>query len=327
MAEGKSLRASPLRRKGTLTVRGDGMNFNQLAYFVEIIRCGSINRAARKLDVNPSTLLSGVNGLENEMGCSLLVRSKHGVQATREGEEFFADCLNVLNLQEKWNFLKFSTLGRKKINVQTIPIIYHSLFSEVLSSVLEKNGDYVLNVMEHNIFEIESSIGDRDFSIAVGSYLKEDMTYISSLLESFHYNMDILGEDEYRVIVRKGHPLARKRKVCLKDLEDYSVVDSFNKTIFKFGLQNIFTSVRNTYINEKIFQIDFISKTDCFGLMPSVIRYNDVVKYRDMKLLKLDGEYSPLVYIVIYPSADRITREERAVVDVIKKCFGRRLSS
>lgn len=297
------------------------MNFNHLVYFIKTVQCSSLNKAARKLNTNASTILAGINSLENELGFPILLRSKNGVKTTNEGNVFFEDCIRILTMKDNWKFLKYGTIKKEEIPVHVIPAIYHSIFSDILCQFINEEDNAVLKVKEKNTFEIEDEIGEKKFSIAVSTYLKEDINYICSLAESFDYQTEIIGEDNYHVLVSNSHPLAKKRKIALEDLKEYSVVDSYNKTNFKFGLQAIFASVKNTSVNEKNFQIDFINQSLGFGLMPSIIKYNSAVLLNKMKLLPLKGEYSNLLYLLIYPKNEKMTRAEKQLVDVIKNCF------
>lgn len=297
------------------------MNFSQLVYFIETIQCGSINKAARKLNTNGSTILAGLNSLENELGFSILVRSKNGVQTTNEGKAFFEDCTRILTMRDNWKFLKYGTAKKEEIPVHVIPSVYHSIFSNIICQFTQEENNAVLKVKEKNTFEIENELSEKKFSIAVSGYIKEDISYIHSLADGFDYQVEIIGEDTYHVLVSNAHPLAKKRKLALEDLKEYAVVDSYNKTNFKFGLQHIYISLKNAYVNEKNFQIDLISQSLGLGLMPSIIKYNNTVILNKMKLLPLKGDYSNLLYLLIYPKEEKMTEAEQKLVEIIKNCF------
>lgn len=280
-----------------------------------------LKRYSKKLNTNASTLLAGINSLENELGFSILNRSKNGVQATIEGNAFYEDCIRIFNMKDKWKFLKYDTIKKEEINVHVIPSVYHSIFSTVICQFTKEENNAVLKVKEKNTFDIENELSEKKFSIAVCAYIKEDISHIYSLAESFDYQVEIIGEDIYHVLVSNAHPLSKKRKVSLEDLKEYSVVDSYSKTNFKFGLQNIYTSLTNTYINEKNFQIDFINQSLGFGVMPSIVKYNSTVQLNKMKLLPLKEEYSHLLFLLIYPQEEKMTKGEKMLVDIIKNCF------
>jgi len=54
------------------------VNFQQLHYFEKIALYKSINKAAKKLYLAPSALLSSLNNLEKELDCQLFFRGKKG---------------------------------------------------------------------------------------------------------------------------------------------------------------------------------------------------------------------------------------------------------
>ncbi len=64
------------------------MKMDQLFQFVEIVRAGSINKAAQKLFISQSTLSLSIRALETELGARLFFRKSNGVELTELGEEF-----------------------------------------------------------------------------------------------------------------------------------------------------------------------------------------------------------------------------------------------
>ena len=297
------------------------MNFNQISYFVETVRCRSINKAARNLEINPSSLLAALNNLDRELGCTLLERTKQGVVPTISGESFYKDCMQILALKDRWGFLKFNRSLKKKISILVIPSLYHSIFGDIVGECIDSDSEYTLDIFEKNTFEIENLLDSRKFSLALTTYLEDDMQYISSIAESFDYAITKLAVDPYTVLVRENHPLACRNKIFVQDLRPYSLVDSYNKTNFKFGLHSIFNSVNNIYINERIFQIEYIARTDAFGLFPSIMRNNATIRLNRMKMIPLEESFSPLVYILLQPSQNRIAREESDIVRNITTFF------
>ena len=62
------------------------MNIKDLEYFQVICREESINRAAKQLYLSPQGLSKILQGMEAELGTTLLLRTKQGVQTTESGE-------------------------------------------------------------------------------------------------------------------------------------------------------------------------------------------------------------------------------------------------
>ena len=65
------------------------MNYRQMMYLDAVVRYGSINHAAKALDVSQPNLSRAINKLEEEIGHHLLKRDVKGVQLTREGRRFY----------------------------------------------------------------------------------------------------------------------------------------------------------------------------------------------------------------------------------------------
>jgi len=58
------------------------MDIRQLKYFVAIVDCGSLSKAAEQLCVAQPSLSQQIAGLEAELKAMLLLRSHQGVQPT-----------------------------------------------------------------------------------------------------------------------------------------------------------------------------------------------------------------------------------------------------
>lgn len=72
-----------------------------LRYFQSIARNGSLSAAARALGVSQPTLTVAVRNLEEQLGTTLLHRSREGVKLTRTGEELLDHATQVFTLIER----------------------------------------------------------------------------------------------------------------------------------------------------------------------------------------------------------------------------------
>ena len=65
------------------------MELRQFRYFVAIVDCGSLSRAAQQLFIAQSALSKQMSELESELGTQLLLRSRNGVAMTEAGKVFY----------------------------------------------------------------------------------------------------------------------------------------------------------------------------------------------------------------------------------------------
>ena len=64
------------------------MTLQQLKYMIEIVNCGSINEAAKKLYITQPSLSCAVKELETEMEIEIFIRTPKGITLTVDGAEF-----------------------------------------------------------------------------------------------------------------------------------------------------------------------------------------------------------------------------------------------
>ena len=73
------------------------MNLNRLAYFAAVVETGSFTRAAERLGITKAVVSQQVAKLEQEVGCTLLIRTTRSVQPTEAGRSLHARCAVILS--------------------------------------------------------------------------------------------------------------------------------------------------------------------------------------------------------------------------------------
>ncbi|MFL9919532.1 LysR substrate-binding domain-containing protein [Paraburkholderia fungorum] len=77
------------------------MDTRQLRYFVSIVDCGSMGKAAEKLYVAQPSLSQQMSRLEDELDTRLLIRSRQGVVPTAAGQSLYRHSRLVLRQMEE----------------------------------------------------------------------------------------------------------------------------------------------------------------------------------------------------------------------------------
>ncbi len=73
------------------------ISLEQIRYFLEIVRYGSLNKAAEHLYVSQPSLSKQLRQLEKSLGCELLKRTYDGVEPTPQGKYFYEQMSGVLD--------------------------------------------------------------------------------------------------------------------------------------------------------------------------------------------------------------------------------------
>src|SRR4051794_5364089 len=105
----------------------------QLQAFVEVVRRGSVTRAAEALFVTQPALTARLNALERTLGTPLLVRRRGGVLPTEAGRAFLpyaeralqavADGRGVLAALERGEVGRVSVGASPAVSTYTLPTI------------------------------------------------------------------------------------------------------------------------------------------------------------------------------------------------------------
>src|ERR1700687_2903942 len=85
-----------MREKKTLTLL-DLMELRHIRYFVAVADTLSFTKGAEKLRISQPSLTRQIRHLEEELGVSLLDRSKKHVKLTKQGERFLIGARRLLN--------------------------------------------------------------------------------------------------------------------------------------------------------------------------------------------------------------------------------------
>ncbi|WP_449042576.1 LysR family transcriptional regulator [Paracoccus sp. (in: a-proteobacteria)] len=72
------------------------MTFKQVRYFIAAAETGQISQAAMELNISQSAVTVAIQGLEAQLGVSLLERTPLGVTLTIEGSRFLARARNIV---------------------------------------------------------------------------------------------------------------------------------------------------------------------------------------------------------------------------------------
>lgn len=73
------------------------LDLNDIAMFVQVVRCGSFAEAARRLGMPPNTVSRRIQQLETELGTRLMQRSTRKLTLTSAGQVFHGRCAGAVD--------------------------------------------------------------------------------------------------------------------------------------------------------------------------------------------------------------------------------------
>ncbi len=197
------------------------MTLIQLKYIIAIAEEKSINEAAKKLFVAQPSLSAAVKDIEGETGITIFRRSSRGVDVTQEGEEFIGYARQVM---EQYSLLEqkyvYKETVRKKFGVST----QHYTFAVKAFVELVKcygMSEYEFAIRETKTHEIIEDV--RSFRSEIGILYVNDFNrkILMRIFEENGLEFNPIMKWHVYVYMWKGHPLAGKKEIDMKELENY----------------------------------------------------------------------------------------------------------
>ncbi|OTG51961.1 LysR family transcriptional regulator [Streptococcus agalactiae] len=210
------------------------MRIQQLQYVIKIVETGSMNEAAKQLYITQPSLSNAVRNLETEMGIQIFIRNPKGITLTKDGMEFLSYARQILEqtalLEERY---KGDNTSRELFSVSS----QHYAFV-VNAFVALFNGtdmtQYELFLRETRTWEIIDDVKNFRSEIGVLFLNSYNRDVLTKLFDDNFLIATTLFTTTPHIFVSKSNPLANRKKLNMKDLEDYPYLS------YDQGLHNSF---------------------------------------------------------------------------------------
>lgn len=191
------------------------MEFRQLRYFVKVAETLNFSDAARALCITQSTLSQQIKQLELELKAQLFLRDSHSTCLTDVGEELLPYALRTLNAADlcldRIHDLQQLLTGTLNIGVT---FTFSPILTETLLVFMKRYPKVRLNIYYKPMEELMDMLASRkvDFVLAFKS-------------SGYHEEIEshVLFDNHLAAIVNENHPLAKKSKITLDELECYDI--------------------------------------------------------------------------------------------------------
>jgi len=260
------------------------MDIRHLQYFVKVAELSSFTKAAHALYVTQPTISKMVKSIEEEIGVSLLLRSGKKVQLTDAGEVLYKRAQDIVrsfdHLTTELDELR--NLKRGKLRIGLPPMIGSSFFPQVIGKFREHYPDVSIQLIEDGSKKVESNVENGQLDIGV--------VLLPTDQELFHTFS--LIKEKLMLLVHPTHPLAKKKRVALAELEkepfiffreDFALHGRIIDECVQAGFQPriIYESSQWDFISEMVaanLGIALLPKPICDDLDTSRIQILDVIE-------------------------------------------------
>ena len=258
------------------------MNEQQLKQFLYTAKFQNISKAAKKLYMSQQTLSQSLQNFEKELGVTLFIRTKHGVEMTEVGRKISPQSELLLNhIEDYFSFVQEQIkLNNKKT---TISVEEECLLSSIPS-------DLMLYAASANIeFQVEKCLGsclnaliDKSINIA----------YCYRPVELYNLSYIPVISEIPIVMLSEHNPLAAKESLTIADIKDEGLL------LPKFNYSSFTNSLVKAYAKESAYPI-FAFESPYVATLIQLVRDNVGIKLSPTYAL----DCFPMDGIVIRPLA------------------------
>ena len=243
------------------------LKLRQLVAFHTIHESGSLVKAAKKLNVTQPALTRTIRELEDIFGNPLFVRGNRGLSPTLFGEALAARVASILAemryTADELNALSHADAGH--VVVGTIVSASAYLLPAAIAAIKEQSPAIVVTVREATNDFLIPALAGGEIDMVIWRIPEEP-------LEGIRHR--VLYKDDLTVVVRPGHPLARRRTVRLAHTVDYPWIVPVSESPVRHIVNESFHSAKleppsNIVESLSILtNIGLLGRTDSVAMLP-----------------------------------------------------------
>ncbi len=296
------------------------MNILHMKYAVEVAKKGSLNKAAESLLIAQPNLSRSIKELEAHIGIDIFERSATGMTLTPDGEEFINYAKTILNQIEQVE--KMYTSGGVKKQIFSISVPRSSYISEAFIRFSKKLGKTPIEIFykETNSKRTISNILDSGYRLGIIRYAKSYESYFKQMLEEKGLEGEFITEFNYRLIVSRDNPLAKKKEISYDDLIGYIEIAHADPYVPTLSLSRVIKEELPDNIDRRIFIFERASQFGLLSENPETFMWCSPVpqKYLDRyNLVQCDCVDNKKIYrdVLIYKKRYKLTSFDKQFLE------------
>src|SRR5215469_6856186 len=242
----------------------------------EIYDCRSILKASRRLNLSQPTVTKALQDIESTLSVPLFKRSNRGLEPTPYGEIFARHAKIVLaqlrHAAEELENLRAGYSG--KVTVGTLLAASASILPDAIALLKKERPGVAISVVVNT------------YDILMPSLLVGDLDMVLGRMPEQGRSRALVYEEFYAepicLVVRRGHPLLRKRRLALRELVNEPWLLPLPETTLRRQIERAFVDASAPLPRNVIESVSILTnrvllrKSDCIGVMPYHVALDDV---------------------------------------------------
>ncbi len=206
------------------------MDLNRYALFLDVATTKNFTKSGIRMGYTQSGVSHVLKSMESELGFSLFVRTKHGVELTSEAERILPLVRNLLEMNRKLDNVvdSLTQQNEKRLTIATLASISHNWLPDIIAAFVRENPSITLELIEGNPKELCNALEEKKADLAFLSHSSAtDFEWISlyedPMLAILPDNYDISGMTAFPISHFEGQSFLLPAKEVYTDLPDLLV--------------------------------------------------------------------------------------------------------
>lgn len=187
------------------------MTFEQLDYFIAVVKFDTFLEAAETLHITQSTLSKQIIKLEKELNLQLLDRSRRSATLTEAGKMFYEEALELSRQyhQTLLRVKRFQETSSLTLSIGTLPILSQYRLSSLLKNFADQNPQLHLMIDEVEEQELMQGLLQDRYDLIIAR---------QNMVDERKHHFYPLVHDRLMAVLSENHPLARSSSISLEDI-------------------------------------------------------------------------------------------------------------
>ena len=269
----------------------DSMRLRQLQYFVEVARNGSIGKAAESFNVSQPAITKRIKDLERDLGMALFTRSRAGVALTPYGEIFLQSAKAIVDeMNTATSRLEtFKKAEKGSISIGGMHMANSRIVPLAVARFKARRPLVTVNMLGGTHDQLLASLRAGQVDLVYGR--RGEPSQMSGL------TYEVLAKERLVLLVRHGHPVAKRAGLVLSHLVDYPWIVPLPSTTLRRSVDKLFERSGVPFPRNCVecvigpaMQV-YIAETDAIAALPDKLFETEV---KVGKLIQLMDMESPL---------------------------------
>ncbi len=211
------------------------LNLRHLEAFVSVAAAGNFTRAAELLHISQPALTVQIRQLEEVMGVRLLDRNTRTVRLTKIGQQLAPVVQRILReLETVVAHAHDMAAGvRGTVSIAALPSACSMILPKIIAGYRAGHPGIAISLKDAVAQKVIAMVRNDEVDFGVGSFAEPDPSI--QVLPLF--------TDRMRVVFPLDSPLARKRKIGLKDLVNYPLILMDSQSSVRMLVDRAFSSI------------------------------------------------------------------------------------